>query len=1060
MAWNDTPPTDAELKQSAPAANSDWSSAPPTAQELQGQSANDPVSSLMKSGYSSTAFNALTPEQQKQYEALSQKEASQNSAGIGRGIEQGAGLPFRLAAQATGSPNLNPSALSSSFEKNVVAPVGDLLTGNDTSEVYNNLTPEQMQNTYNQQIQGAAEKSPGGFMLGNIAGTAPTYALGGGVVGAGSQAAGQAANLGKLGQAALNIGSQSAGTAALAGGQGYTENPYATEAQKMQSAKTGAMFGGLLGGAGAAVAEAPGVISSLGQNTSNKLLANAALGAEGVNTATQAGREAITQQGESLASKVAQGVTDLNNTIGEESAKQIQDVFGSAAKDAQMSVEDVVNKVTNNLNNIAQTSGQAATDTINESFADALKQTGEQLNLTGGKLTDFIKDGLKKYGPVIKQEIANASAQGKTIPMDENFLRTFLAIKNAKVSLSEASNVQDKLWKNWADTLYDTTENTVKQSTSTIGEPNAIGGPFTKTNTVVQGKGQPPSALPNPAEQPNLLKQAQPPAQPAAPQAAPTEPGVNAPLVEQNIKSAQSQAGNLGGEPTSGQSITQVNKTYTPKTEIPIAEAKQMSNALGNAAGNPNLEEVQPLAADLASQLRKSIKSTYSTAGQAANDAYSNLKSALEEMGVSKIDAESVTGDNITPDGITAFIKKAAQLSDQGDTATLERVYNHLNEVDPTFAAGFKQEVDAVSNQTSAIRKAQNASVQTKADVLQQQGLASPQVGKAQQTLQNIGQVQKDVGSNFPQIRKFVNDLNPSDIGSQADLQRTLQSLDQIDPESAAILRDKATQSAVSRNNALSDVAGKSPLEKAQVLKQYTDSANPASQAAAKLEDLSMVNKNIGAKTDLGMPSDTTRNFIKNYGITADTPSGSATRSDIEAITQKLAGLDPTLAAAVETEAPVIGRQLRAIDYGQAGSPFGSPMSKALGGAGAMAYKGANVAGQLSRVASATAEAATPLAAAGMGGVNARGLANSPQTKQNAGANTYTPPFAAHSLDKLSQLVQSNPQVLGKYAGPLQDAAQRGSSSLAATNFALYQNDPDYRAIIDPLQAQGEKIYK
>lgn len=68
--------------------------------------------------------------------------------------------------------------------------------------------------------------------------------------------------------------------------------------------------------------------------------------------------------------------------------------------------------------------------------------------------------------------------------------------------------------------------------------------------------------------------------------------------------------------------------------------------------------------------------------------------------------------------------------------------------------------------------------------------------------------------------------------------------------------------------------------------------------------------------------------------------------------------------------------------------------------------------------------------------------------------------FAATSLNQLSKLVGSTPQVFGRYAAPLQDAAKRGSTALAATHFALYQNDPKYRETIDPLHASGEQQAK
>lgn len=50
--------------------------------------------------------------------------------------------------------------------------------------------------------------------------------------------------------------------------------------------------------------------------------------------------------------------------------------------------------------------------------------------------------------------------------------------------------------------------------------------------------------------------------------------------------------------------------------------------------------------------------------------------------------------------------------------------------------------------------------------------------------------------------------------------------------------------------------------------------------------------------------------------------------------------------------------------------------------------------------------------------------------------------------DNLSDIVARSPQALGKFAKPLQDAAARGATSLAATNFVLQQTNPEYRQMI------------
>jgi hypothetical protein len=64
--------------------------------------------------------------------------------------------------------------------------------------------------------------------------------------------------------------------------------------------------------------------------------------------------------------------------------------------------------------------------------------------------------------------------------------------------------------------------------------------------------------------------------------------------------------------------------------------------------------------------------------------------------------------------------------------------------------------------------------------------------------------------------------------------------------------------------------------------------------------------------------------------------------------------------------------------------------------------------------------------------------------------------FAANSLNLLQKALINTPKTFGKYAPMLQEANQRGASALAALNFALYNRDPNYRAIIDPLHKEGE----
>lgn len=54
-------------------------------------------------------------------------------------------------------------------------------------------------------------------------------------------------------------------------------------------------------------------------------------------------------------------------------------------------------------------------------------------------------------------------------------------------------------------------------------------------------------------------------------------------------------------------------------------------------------------------------------------------------------------------------------------------------------------------------------------------------------------------------------------------------------------------------------------------------------------------------------------------------------------------------------------------------------------------------------------------------------------------------PLAGKALDRLSDVVRSAPETLGKWAAPLQAAAARGPHALAVTNYILQQTEDGYR---------------
>lgn len=70
----------------------------------------------------------------------------------------------------------------------------------------------------------------------------------------------------------------------------------------------------------------------------------------------------------------------------------------------------------------------------------------------------------------------------------------------------------------------------------------------------------------------------------------------------------------------------------------------------------------------------------------------------------------------------------------------------------------------------------------------------------------------------------------------------------------------------------------------------------------------------------------------------------------------------------------------------------------------------------------------------------------------NHAVNTYGNQIAAKGLDRLGQALQAAPEKLGRFAAPLQNAAARGPSALAAAQFVLSTQDPEFRQMLKNLE--------
>ncbi len=97
------------------------------------------------------------------------------------------------------------------------------------------------------------------------------------------------------------------------------------------------------------------------------------------------------------------------------------------------------------------------------------------------------------------------------------------------------------------------------------------------------------------------------------------------------------------------------------------------------------------------------------------------------------------------------------------------------------------------------------------------------------------------------------------------------------------------------------------------------------------------------------------------------------------------------------------------------------------------------------------ADVATVGAGAVMAGANPVGGAGAYMVKK--GYKAFGNQLAAEGADRLKSLLQTRPQALGEYAPPLLKAAERGSQSLAITDFVLQQRDPKYRQMLEALES-------
>lgn len=95
--------------------------------------------------------------------------------------------------------------------------------------------------------------------------------------------------------------------------------------------------------------------------------------------------------------------------------------------------------------------------------------------------------------------------------------------------------------------------------------------------------------------------------------------------------------------------------------------------------------------------------------------------------------------------------------------------------------------------------------------------------------------------------------------------------------------------------------------------------------------------------------------------------------------------------------------------------------------------------------------------AAGAGGLAGGGaVAAIPAIAARRFAAPRAASAAAIGFDKLGDILKSAPQVFGKFAPVLQNAAQRGTQALGAAHFILQQSNPEYQEMLMKMEEDGQ----
>lgn len=1015
----------------------------------------------------------------------------EQAASAGVGLSKGAFLPVEIANKLL--PGQADPDLRHSLIAKIEKVIGENLGDEQTKAYYRSLSDEELRQRNIAKEQETTAKAPLAAIGGELVGSLPAQLAAGGAIGAaakgisGITATEQAAKLAQVapeistamraGQAATNIAG--AGVLGEAAGIGMSNAPTLEERAKeaLPMAQTGAMGGlaaesallaarGLSNPAiqgalpkaigtplkygGAAVAGAAAFPLLLGHNPIHYpiLAGEGALlgimapsllestgpgqtlkksyeyGKKGVSLFKLEDWKRATKQAEELAGQISKDVSALDTRIGKTAADQIvantNKLLTKTGAENIQAKQKLAHQLSSQLYNLKTNLEEPAIQQIGQNFDQYVQQIGQQFGVQTDTLFGVLKDIHDDVGIAIGNLYKDAGAAGiqfkeKVAPVIDAYKKSFQqALKNGTFTEEGKANAKTILSR-FDDFLYEPS----KPMTFTAGEETQ---PFKGTTEFYKAGGKNLS-LEELSKQMNASPE----------QIKQILLGQEVSGIQVQPKSAQiTAAENQLFGPTQKAQETFQAKVQTPRVELDAADLRELQK-LGSEWGY-NKPGADPAIQGIAKQFYKDLKEATvplfntETGNPLAqnNRIYTALKVLGEDIGVSMPD--KLTKENFAPENISKMLMGLEKTVAQGDIQKLNRINNSLEIISPFLAEHFQEVVRPLMQQKIQLGALKSAPALEKAAILPQ----TPEIQQASKSIQDIEALQQQLGEPLKigeqiiaptKTESFVGKITQPEANPEVDA--ILKLLEERNPQLAAEIRQQipSLQTGATKEETLKQISKLVPEEQISQLPQAGVEVTPELQTAAgQVKDISQLKERLGTIRQVGeeeLPSFESRKFIEDLHDLQKTGEG----TDLNATLNLLKKYNPELAQKLKTAGVDLSTQLKIIgEPGKQIPHLTRPFHYIQQGAARIAHMAGSTVGKLEKL--------PPIS------------------------------FAAKSLSALNNIVKSSPQVLGKFAAPLRAASDRGLTALSAMHYALYQNDPEYRAIIDPLHKEGEAATK